>query len=164
MLTLLALLGVLVMVGALALIPLGVPGTWIMVGVLAIGALAGRVGALVLIAAIVLAGIAELVEFVASARVNRRYGGSRGAFWGAAFGGILGVIIGVPVPVIGSVIAGFIGAFLGAAAVTFHEVKDYDRAWQVGRGALVGRVVSAAVKTGIGIVILVLGAAALLGR
>jgi uncharacterized protein len=163
MLTLLALLGVLVMVGALALIPLGVPGTWIMAGVLALGALAGRVGVGVLVAVILLAALAELVEFVAAARVNRRYGGSRAAFWGAVVGGIGGVVIGMPVPLIGPVLAGFVGSFVGAAAVTVYESRDYDSALRVGRGALVGRVVSAAVKTSAGIIILVVGAAALLG-
>jgi uncharacterized protein len=162
MFTLLALLGILVMIAALVLIPLGVPGTWIMVGVLGVGALAGEVGLMVLITAVVLAGIAELVEFAASARMNRRYGGSRGAFWGAVLGGICGVIIGLPVPVIGSVVAGFIGSFLGAAAATMFESNDYQRSFDVGRGAVLGRILSAAIKTGVGIVILVMGAAALL--
>jgi hypothetical protein len=52
---------VLVMFGALLLIPLGLPGTWIMIGVLAIATFAGEISAGMLIACMVIAGIAELV-------------------------------------------------------------------------------------------------------
>jgi uncharacterized protein len=162
MTTLLAILGVLVMLAALALIPLGVPGTWIMIGVLSAGALFGEVGAAVLIACMVIAGIAELLDFLASKHANDRYGGSRGAFWGAIVGGIIGVIIGMPVPVLGPVIAGFLGSFLGAAAVTLYETRGYRDAWRVGWGALLGRVWAAVAKTVAGIIILVVGGAALL--
>jgi uncharacterized protein len=162
--TLLALLGILVMLAALALIPLGVPGTWIMVGVLAIGAFAGRVGVAVLITCILIAAVAEVIEFVASKRMNERFGGSRGAFWGAIIGGIAGVVIGMPVPVIGSIIAGFLGSFIGAAAVTLYETRKYGSAWDVGIGALLGRIWAAVAKAGAGIVILVIGGVSLLWR
>ena len=52
------------MVVALLVIPLGLPGLWIMVGVLAIGAVYKAVGLLTIAAVVVIAGIAELLEFV----------------------------------------------------------------------------------------------------
>jgi len=158
----LAILGILVMVISLFLTPIGIPGNWIMVGVLAAGALLGEVGAGVLIATLLIALAAEGVEFLIVQRLNLRYGGSKRAFWGAIAGGIVGVIIGVPIPIIGSIIAGFAGSFVGAALVTWMETKAADAAMRVGWGVLIGRALSAAAKTGAGVVILVLGAAALL--
>lgn len=147
---------------ALFLTPLGVPGLWLMVGVLALGAWLGHVGTLVLIACILLALTAELVEFWIVRRLNVRYGGSRKAFWGAIIGGTIGVLVGMPVPIIGSVIAGFIGSFAGAAAATLYETQQLGAATRVGWGVLIGRMWAAGVKVSLGFVILVLGSASLL--
>jgi hypothetical protein len=160
----LALLGIAIMGGSLFLTPLGLPGNWIMVGVLAAGAILGEVGAGVLIATLLVAVSAELVEFLIVQRLNLRYGGSKNAFWGAIGGGIIGVVAGLPVPIVGSIIAGFIGSFAGAALVTYLESKTADHALRVGWGILIGRALAAAAKTAAGVVILVLGAAALLVR
>jgi len=158
----LAILGIAVMAIALFTIPLGVPGLWIMVGVLGIGAWQGVVGYMVLGACIVLAICAELIEWVIIRKFNIQYGGSRLAFWGAIAGGIVGVIVGVPVPIIGSIIAGFVGSFAGAAAATYYETKKLDSATRVGFGIMMGKMWAAVAKVGAGVAILVLGAAALL--
>lgn len=158
----LAILGIAVMAVALLLTPLGVPGIWVMVAVLAVGVWLGDVGLFVLIAAAVLAAIAELLEFLIVQRLNVRYGGSRLAFWGAIFGGIAGVLVGAPVPVIGSIVAGFIGSFVGAALATLYETRQLEHGMRVGWGVLLGRMWAAATKVAIGVVIFVLGAAALL--
>ena len=158
----LALIGILVMIGALLLIPLGIPGTWIMVGVLVIGTIQGQVGVLVLMGCLALAFVAEALEFFIVKRLNIRYGGSRLAFWGAIIGGFAGVFIGLPVPIIGSIIAGFLGSVVGAAAATLYETRKLDKTLRVSFGILLGRMWSAVAKVGVGIVILVVGAAALL--
>jgi uncharacterized protein len=158
----LAVLGIAVMVAALLLTPLGVPGLWIMVAVLALGTWGGAVGVLVLGTAIVLAAAAEVVEFLIVERLNVRYGGSRLAFWGAITGGIAGVIVGMPVPIFGSVVAGFIGSFVGAALATLYETRRVEAAARVGWGTLLGRMWAAAAKVAAGMIILVLGASALL--
>ena len=157
-----AIVGILVMGIALFLTPLGIPGLWIMVGVLAIGAITGSVGIAVIIACLVLALAAEVLEFLIVQKLNVRYGGSRLAFWGAIFGGVAGVIVGMPVPVIGSLIAGFLGSFAGAMAATLYETRRFDSAARVGWGVLLGRVWAAATKVAAGIVIFVLGSFALL--
>jgi uncharacterized protein len=157
-----SIIAIAVMAAALLTTPLGLPGNWIMIAVLAAGAYFGDVGALVLIACTLIAGVAELVEFLLVQRLNIRYGGSRGAFWGAIAGGIVGVIVGIPVPIIGSVLAGFAGSFAGAALVTLAQTRKLDSASRVGWGVLLGRMWAAAVKTAAGVVILVLGAAAFL--
>jgi uncharacterized protein len=158
----LAMLGIVVMVVALLLTPLGVPGLWIMVAVLAVGAWAGTVGLLVLALAVVLAAAAEVVEFLVIDRMNVRYGGSRLAFWGAIAGGVAGIIVGMPVPVFGSVIAGFVGSFAGAALATLYETRRVEAAARVGWGTLLGRMWAAAAKVAAGTIILVLGSASLL--
>jgi len=147
---------------ALFLTPLGVPGLWLMVGLLAFGTWLGHVSMWMVIACAVLALAAELVELLIVQKLNVRYGGSRKAFWGAIVGGIIGVIVGTPVPIVGSIIAGFLGSFLGAAAATLYETKELGQAGRVGWGVLMGRMWSAAVKVGLGFVILVLGAGSLL--
>jgi uncharacterized protein YqgC (DUF456 family) len=155
-------LAIAAMVLALFLTPLGAPGNWIMIAILAAGAWYDRVSWPVLFVCVAIALIAEVLEFMLVKRMSDKYGGSKKAFWGAIAGGIVGVIIGMPVPVIGSIIAGFIGSFGGAAIVTYMEAKDMGQAGRVGWGVLLGRMLAAAVKTAAGIAILVAGAAALL--
>lgn len=157
-----AIVGILVMGLALFLTPLGIPGLWIMVGVLAIGAFTGNVGVFVILTCLLLALGAEILEFFIVRKLNVRYGGSRLAFWGAIFGGVAGVVIGMPIPVIGSLIAGFLGTFAGAMAATLYETRRFDSAARVGWGVLLGRVWAAATKVAAGIVIFVLGSTALL--
>ena len=104
--------------------PLGLPGQWIMLAILAVGALSGALGwGLVILLALV-AAFAELLEFIAVKRMSARYGGTRKAFWGALAGGLIGAVVGAPVPIIGSLVAGLFGTFAGAAFVTWLDVKD----------------------------------------
>lgn len=161
-----AVLGILIMIPALLIIPLGLPGLWIMVAVLAGGALAGKVGLAVLGLGVALATLAEIAEFLFVKRMSDRYGGSRGAFWGALVGGLVGVFVGVfvgvPIPVVGPVVAGILGSFLGAAAVTLWEERHLPSAARVGWGVVLGRIFAIAAKMAAGVVILVTGAWALL--
>jgi uncharacterized protein len=155
-------LGIVVLVLGLLSIPLGLPGLWIMVGVVALGAIMGEVGMLILLATVLLAIVAEVIEFFIVRKLTAQYGGSRKAFWGALAGGFVGVIVGMPVPIIGSLIAGMLGSFIGAAVVTYTETQKLTSAHRAGWGALLGRMISAVAKTAAGVAILVLAAAALL--
>ena len=156
------LVAVAAMVLALFLTPLGAPGNWIMVAIVAAGAYFGEVGALKVGICVVIALIAEALEYVLVKKHSEKHGGSKKAFWGAIVGGIAGVMIGIPVPIIGSVVAGFLGSFAGAAAVTYMEARDMGQAGRVGWGVLLGRMWAAAIKTAAGMAILVIGAWALL--
>src|SRR5688500_17789894 len=131
-----AFIGIAVLVLALLSIPLGLPGLWIMIGVAAIGAITGEVGTFTLLACVLIAIIAEVIEFVLVRRLTKQYGGSRKAFWGAIGGGFVGVLIGTPIPIIGSIIMGMVGAFAGAAIVTYAETKQMGAAQKVGWGAV----------------------------
>lgn len=144
------------MLVCLVLVPLGLPGTWLMIAV-AVGfpLVAGiePLGVFTLVGITVLAVIGELVEFSLSARYTRKYGGSRRASWGAIIGGIVGAIVGVPLPVIGSVIGAFVGAFAGALLGELSLGSGSAASTRVAWGALVGRLVATAVKMGIGVAI-----------
>lgn len=153
---------VVVLVLALFSIPLGLPGLWIMIGVVAVDALMQEIGIGIIVTTVTIAVFAELIEFFIVKRLTNQYGGSRKAFWGAIVGGTIGVIVGAPVPVIGSIIAGFIGSFIGAGVVTYAETKELRSAHRVGWGAVLGRALSAVTKTAAGLAILVLAAAALI--
>jgi uncharacterized protein len=157
-----AVIGIFVMVTALFVIPIGLPGTWIMVGVLVVGAALGKVTLFVMFACLALAFVAEMMELAFTKKLNVKYGGTRLAFWGAIIGGIAGVMIGMPVPIIGSVIAGFLGTFAGAALATLYETRRFDKTVRVAWGALLARMFAAVAKVGAGIVILVVGGADLL--
>lgn len=143
----------------LLLVPLGLPGLWIMLGATFaywVAVPAGGIGVftVVVVAAMVIA--AEVAEFAVAGRYARQYGGSRRASWGAILGGIVGAVVGVPVPVIGSVVGAFAGAFAGAL-VAEYTVPQARRGEPlvVAKGALIGRAVAAALKVGFGLAIAV---------
>jgi uncharacterized protein YqgC (DUF456 family) len=149
----------------LVLVPLGLPGLWLMVlGVLGYGWLtafrtmgAGLVG---LVVGLALAG--EVVEWWLGFALARRYGGSRRAGWGALAGGLVGAVVGVPVPIVGSVIGAFAGAFAGAALFEYTRAREAGAAFTAGWGAVLGRAAAAAVKLALGIAIAIVGAVAAL--
>jgi uncharacterized protein YqgC (DUF456 family) len=75
----------------------------------------------------------------------------REAGWGAIVGGFLGAMAGIPVPVIGSIIGALGGAFVGALLLEYTRAEaTRGSATRVAWGALVGRMVAAGTKTGIG--------------
>jgi uncharacterized protein YqgC (DUF456 family) len=139
------------------MIPFGLPGLWIMVG----AALAyqlllpGTIGMVTLVGTALLALVAEVLEFTLAGRYARKYGGSRRAGWGAIIGSIVGAIVGVPIPILGSIVGGFVGAFVGAFIAERSRGTELAGSSRVATGALVGRAVAAAMKTGIGVVIAV---------
>lgn len=150
----------------LLLVPLGLPGLWVMVtGVLGYGWLTEfrTVGLWTIAVVLGLAFAGELLEAWIGFRYARRYGGSRSAGWGALIGGIAGAIVGVPVPIIGSVIGAFVGSFAGAALFEYLRERRAGVAARAGWGAVLGRAVAAAVKMALGVVIGVVGLFAVWG-
>ena len=153
------LLGLCLVVG-LVLVPLGLPGLWVMVGgVLGYGALTGfrTIGIATMAIVLGLALLGELVEWWVGFGLTRRYGGSRRSAWGALVGGIAGAVVGVPVPIVGSVIGAFLGAFAGAALFEYSLSRIPTVAMRAGWGAVLGRAAGAAAKIALGVVIAVIG-------
>jgi len=153
----------------LALVPLGLPGLWVMLGatlVYWIVVPAGSIGGITFGVLAALVVVAEVLEFTISGRYARKYGGSRRAGWGAIVGGIVGAVIGVPLPIIGSMVGAFAGAFAGALVAELTVARETrGEPIRVATGALIGRVVAAATKVafGMAMVVWVMGAV-LVGR
>ena len=155
------------MVFCLILVPLGLPGTWLMLGsaiVYDIVVASSPIGWWAIGLATGLAVIGEIFEFTVSAKYTAKYGGSRRAGWGAILGGLIGAFVGVPVPVIGSVIGTFVGSFVGALIAEFsRRDATTGSAMRVATGALIGRVVATALKLALActmVAILIFGAIA----
>lgn len=139
------------------MIPFGLPGLWIMVGA-ALGyqlLVPGTVSTVTVLGTALLALVAEILEFTLAGSYARKYGGSRRAGWGAIIGSIVGAVVGVPIPIIGPIVGGFLGAFVGAFVAERSAGTTMGGSSRVATGALIGRVVAAALKTAIGVVIAV---------
>ncbi|MBC7842796.1 MAG: DUF456 domain-containing protein [Gemmatimonadaceae bacterium] len=138
-----------VLVG-LCMIPLGLPGIWLMI-------LAGMlhsvlvsppvIGWLLIGVLVVVAAAAEWLEFSVASRYTQKYGGSRRASWGAVAGGLAGAMLGLPIPIIGSVIGAFAGSFAGALLAEYSVERNHGKATQAAKGALIGRAVATALKS-----------------
>ena len=153
------LLGICTILGLL-LVPLGLPGLWVMVaGIVGYGWLTDfrSVGVATIGAVLGLAFLGEIVEWWLGFRLTRTFGGSRRSAWGALVGGIVGAVLGVPVPIVGSVIGAFLGSFAGAALFEYSLSRTTGTAVRAGWGAVVGRAAAAAAKIALGIVIALFG-------
>lgn len=148
------LLGLALVVG-IVLIPLGLPGLWLMVGAaLVYSIVAPGLGTGTLIGIALLALGSELLDVVLAGRFARRYGGSRRAAWGAVLGGLVGaVMLGLPVPLIGSVLGAVVGAFGGAFVGEISHRGEVHTASRAATGAVLGRVAAMAVKVGVGFLV-----------
>lgn len=143
---------VLAMLVSIFVVPLGLPGTFIMV-VAAIAAdyfASAGIGWFAIGLSFALAVIAEVFEWTLSAKFAIKYGGSKRAGWGALIGGFIGAFAGVPVPVVGSMIGAFAGAFLGALVAEFTQANsNASTATRVATGALIGKAAATAMKLAI---------------
>jgi len=157
----LAVLVLILMMGSLLLVPLGLPGVWVMVLILLGMTVAGTVSWTTWGILAALATLVEVGEFLLVKEMGDRYGGSSRAFWGAIVGGVLGALVGSPVPLLGSLVAGVAGTFAGAAAVTLWETRSWEDASRVGWGVSVARIFAVGMKTAVGIMVIVVGGFAL---
>lgn len=148
-----------VLILSLIMIPFGMPGTLVMFAAAVCYKLLvpqGGIGWVTVTIVGILMVIAEGLEWTLASRFARKYGGSRRAGWGAVIGGMVGAFIGVPtVPIVGSIIGAFVGAFVGAFAFEWAGGSGGGTATRVAWGAFLGRVMAAAVKVAIGLVMAV---------
>jgi uncharacterized protein YqgC (DUF456 family) len=149
----------LVLLAGLVLIPLGMGGTFVMVGAAALFGLATGFEHVTLRLLAVLLGLAlvgEGIESLMGVAMARRYGASKWGMWGAFLGGIGGAIVGAPVPVVGNLVGALIGVFAGAFLLEWLGRGRSDSSLKAGWGALIGRAAASAIKLGLGMVILIL--------
>ena len=139
------------------------PGLWLMAGALAaFGLITGwdrYVGWHSVIAMLVLAGIAEVIELGAGAAGSKVGGGRRRGMIGALIGGVVGAICLtglVPIPVVGTIIGVCLGTFLGAAIAELSD-RGVGHSMRVGAGAAGGRLAGILAKLAFGFLMLLVG-------
>lgn len=142
------------------------PGIWLIVGGAALmGWLSGWewIGVTPLLWTCGLAILAEALEFLMSAMITRRAGGSGKAAWGALIGGFAGMLfLSIPLPIIGSVIGALLGCFLGAAIGELSVRGSWTHGTRVGLSAAIGFAIGAATKVAIAFVISIIVVASVL--
>jgi uncharacterized protein YqgC (DUF456 family) len=147
----------------LALVLPGLPGIWLMAASAALlgwfmrdayGG-AGMFSLVTLGAVVVLAAIAEVLEFVAGIAGSNRAAGTRWGAVGALVGSVIGAIAAtplIPIPVIGALIGACFGACLGALVLELATGRQLPVSLKVGIGAGIGRFMGTMLKLGIGVV------------
>ncbi|MBC7834721.1 MAG: DUF456 domain-containing protein [Phycisphaerales bacterium] len=113
-----------------------------------------------MITAGVLALLAEVVEFAASAAGASKAGGTRKGAIGSIIGGVVGAIVASPLLFpIGTILGGAVGAGIGAFVLERHK-PSAEMTWKqtakVGAGAATGRLVATILKTGFAVVVALL--------
>jgi uncharacterized protein YqgC (DUF456 family) len=140
----------------LFLVPLGLPGNWLILGIAILKAFLNDFQDLTLswiLLLLILALIGEAIEFLLGVYVAKRYGASRWGMFGAFFGGVMGGIIGTPLlfPGIGTMVGAFVGAFLGAFSLEYLYRLKSGASYRAGIGALIGRLLAIVLKLEVGI-------------
>lgn len=128
----------------LAVIPFGLPGTFLIVADAFVFALLTGFKTVTWNFLAVLLGLSvliELVEFFLGAAAAKKYGSSKWGMWGAVSGGFFGAILATPFsPVLGTILGAFLGAFIGAFVLEFIRFSDAGQALRSGWGAFLGAV------------------------
>ena len=149
-------------------VPLGLPGTWLMLGLALLletidgSFLAGDApqtfGWATLGVGAALAVVGEILEAGAGAAGTHLGGGTRRGMVGAIVGGLLGAILLtglIPIPFIGTLIGAFVGTFAGAlyAEATSEEARQNHETLKAAAGAALGRLAGTLGKTMLAVMI-----------
>lgn len=157
----------LTMLTGMALIPLGVPGLFLIALATLIVRLAAGPDVMpwwVVILLLVLAMLGELLEAMAGFAGARQAKGSIRSALGAMAGGFAGAILGAPFGLlIGSLAGALLGTFAGALLVEYARTREGAFSWRVASHALKGRLAGSLIKIGIaGVMIFVVTAVLIL--
>ena len=142
----------------LALIPLGIPGTFVVVGASGIAGLMtgwNLVGIKLFLIFLGLAILGEVSDYLFSVISGKSYGASGLSLVGSFVGGIVGAIMGLPLPLVGNLIGAFVGAFLGAFLVELFIGSEVSVALKSGIGVLLGRLFGSIFKVALGMAMIV---------
>jgi len=150
----------LAILAGVCLIPLGLPGQFlIVIACLIFILVAGSQTLTWWMFGIILflAVFAEVLEALAGGLGAGKAKGSKWSFFGALAGGLAGAILGSLVfPIIGSVLGVLAGTFLGAYAVEYWRTKATHGSIEVAKGALAGRILGTVIKVVIALAMIVL--------
>jgi uncharacterized protein YqgC (DUF456 family) len=165
----------------LLLVAVGLPGTWLLLGVAVLvelvdGPVLGRggPGAVssfgwgVVLAGSALAALGEGLEFVSGAAGAKLGGSTRRGIWGALLGGLAGAIVFtpiIPVPLVGTLLGALVGTFLGAwiGEATGPVARGHRDTLRAALAAVFGRLAGLLAKLAVGATAWVLLVRAALG-
>ena len=146
----------------IALIPVGIPGSFIQVlaaALLNVLTHGERMGWRWVAVFLALALLAELINSFLGEWGIRKFGGTKHASWGALIGGILGGLFGgvfIPILLVGSMLGSIVGTFAGALGGEMYRQRKLSTNMRVGFGAMLGLAVGVAAKLFIALLIFIL--------
>ncbi len=151
------------------LVLMQLPGTWLMLAATSAMAWWRWENQLItiwcLIALLVLAILGEVVEFLGAAAGAAKEKSSKRAVVLAVVGGVAGALVGtfaIPIPIIGTLIGAALGSGTCSMLGELWAGRDKKMAWQVGKGAAIGRLWGSIGKVAVAGVMWVVVAVALL--
>ncbi|MCX5632587.1 MAG: DUF456 family protein [Phycisphaerae bacterium] len=142
----------------LGLVFFSLPGSWLMIITTILFALWQKniFSVYTIIAAIILALVGEILEFLAGAGGAKAAGGGKKAMAAAVVGAIIGAIIGtiiIPIPIFGTLIGSALGAAIAALIVERKAGKEMKQSLKIATGAGLGRFAGLGAKIIAGVII-----------
>ena len=151
-----------VLIAGLYVVLLGAPGLWVMVLGTIIYAMVTHfehAGFKTIFALLLLAGAAELLEFLITGAGAKSVGASRWGLWGAIIGSIVGAIFLtaiVPIPILGTLFGVCLGTFVGALIGELLGGREVGSSLKIGVGAATGRLLGLMSKLFFGAIMLLI--------
>lgn len=140
------------LLAGLALVPLSLPGIWVIFGSATLYSLfvdfqSGTSDFWALSTLLCMGLLAEGLEFAITFWGGKKYNVSTGAIIASMVGSVIGAIIGFPIVMIGSLIGLLLGVFAGAFVYDLVIQKDPRQALQTAIGAFFSRITALFLKT-----------------
>lgn len=159
------------------LVMAGLPGAWILIAA-AVGIdlldwlwlpadAPSTFHPLTIVAAGIVAGIGDLLEFMLSAFGAKRFGASRSGMFGSIIGGFVGAICGtvlLPLPIFGTLVGALLGTATGAVIGEMRHGRKFGETTRPALGAVLGRLLGTLAKFPCAIIVLAILAAAAFAR
>lgn len=149
------------MIVALLLQIISLPGNWIILVFLVVWKFIGPIASTVgltwpfLLFLVGLAALGELAEWIAQLHLGKRHGSTARGNIGGILGAITGAILMLPLFFgFGALLGALIGAYLGCLAMELLQGRPAEEARKAAWGVMVGRFWGSTFKLGVGITII----------
>jgi hypothetical protein len=144
---------------SLALHIFSLPANWIVLVLLAVWKLfhPADMSLWFLVLMVAIAGVGEVIEFVAQVYGGKRFGSSGRGNLGGVIGAIAGAILGAPFFFgLGALVGALAGAYLGCLALEMGQGRSFDVARRSAWGSFWGKFFGLTAKFSLGVVMVVL--------